>query len=75
MKDRMSTEILPDIECACATVRRAARLVTQLYDEEFRGISKQHSLRCFRRLSDKLASISRRWPMLSAWTKLRCRET
>jgi DNA-binding MarR family transcriptional regulator len=37
MKDRMSTEILPDIECACATARRAARLVTQLYDEEFRG--------------------------------------
>jgi DNA-binding MarR family transcriptional regulator len=37
MKGRMSTEILPDIECACATVRRAARLVTQLYDEEFRG--------------------------------------
>jgi DNA-binding MarR family transcriptional regulator len=35
MKDR--TEILPDIECACATARRAARLVTQLYDEEFRG--------------------------------------
>ena len=33
----MSAEILPDIECACATVRRAARLVTQLYDEEFRG--------------------------------------
>jgi DNA-binding MarR family transcriptional regulator len=28
---------LPDIECACATVRRAARLLTQLYDEEFRG--------------------------------------
>jgi DNA-binding MarR family transcriptional regulator len=37
MNDRMNTEILPDIECACATVRRAARLVTQLYDEEFRG--------------------------------------
>ena len=27
---------LPDLECACATVRRAARLVTQLYDEELR---------------------------------------
>src|SRR6266851_5238614 len=37
MNDRMSTEILPDIGCACASVRRAARLVTQLYDEEFRG--------------------------------------
>jgi DNA-binding MarR family transcriptional regulator len=35
MKDHR--EILPDIECACATARRAARLVTQLYDEEFRG--------------------------------------
>jgi DNA-binding MarR family transcriptional regulator len=37
MTDRMNTEILPDFECACATARRAARLVTQLYDEEFRG--------------------------------------
>jgi DNA-binding MarR family transcriptional regulator len=36
MTDRMKTEILPDIDCACATVRRAARLVTQLYDDEFR---------------------------------------
>src|SRR5215469_9326929 len=28
---------LPDISnCACATLRRAARLVTQLYDEELR---------------------------------------
>jgi DNA-binding MarR family transcriptional regulator len=27
---------LPEMECACATVRRAARLVTQLYDEELR---------------------------------------
>ena len=31
------TERLPDIECVCASVRRAARLVTQIYDEEFRG--------------------------------------
>ena len=37
MTDRMNTEILPDIDCACATARRAARLVTQLYDEELRG--------------------------------------
>jgi DNA-binding MarR family transcriptional regulator len=36
MTDRMNAEILPDIDCACATVRRAARLVTQLYDDEFR---------------------------------------
>jgi len=28
--------ILPPFDCACATVRRAARLVTQLYDEELR---------------------------------------
>lgn len=28
--------ILPRFECACATVRRAARLLTQLYDEELR---------------------------------------
>jgi DNA-binding MarR family transcriptional regulator len=27
---------LPDSACACATLRRAARLVTQLYDEELR---------------------------------------
>jgi DNA-binding MarR family transcriptional regulator len=27
---------LPDLDCVCATVRRAARLVTQLYDEELR---------------------------------------
>ncbi|MEP6537508.1 MAG: MarR family winged helix-turn-helix transcriptional regulator [Bryobacteraceae bacterium] len=25
---------LPDIDCACATIRRAARVVTQLYAEE-----------------------------------------
>jgi DNA-binding MarR family transcriptional regulator len=36
MNDR-KTERLPDIECACASVRRAARLVTQIYDEELRG--------------------------------------
>lgn len=28
---------LPDSACACATLRRAARLVTQLYDEELRS--------------------------------------
>ena len=27
---------LPDLPCACATVRRAARIVTQLYDAELR---------------------------------------
>jgi DNA-binding MarR family transcriptional regulator len=37
MNDCIKAEILPDIGCACASVRRAARLVTQLYDEEFRG--------------------------------------
>jgi DNA-binding MarR family transcriptional regulator len=28
---------LPDSACACATLRRAARLVTQLYDKELRS--------------------------------------
>jgi DNA-binding MarR family transcriptional regulator len=28
--------VFPHFDCACATVRRAARLVTQLYDEELR---------------------------------------
>jgi DNA-binding MarR family transcriptional regulator len=28
---------LPDLPCACATVRRAARLVTQLYGDHLRG--------------------------------------
>lgn len=28
--------ILPPFDCACATVRRAARLLTQLYDEDLR---------------------------------------
>jgi DNA-binding MarR family transcriptional regulator len=28
---------LPDLVCACATVRRAARLVTQLYSQEMGG--------------------------------------
>lgn len=28
---------LPDLSCACATLRRAARLVTQLYSQEMRG--------------------------------------
>lgn len=38
MKQRINVaEDLPEIECACATVRRAARLVTQLYDQELRG--------------------------------------
>lgn len=32
-----AVEHFPDIGCACATVRRAARLVTQLYDQELRG--------------------------------------
>ncbi len=27
----------PELGCACATVRRAARLVTQLYSDEMRG--------------------------------------
>ena len=33
----MSTEHLPELACACATVRRAARVLTQLYAEEFDG--------------------------------------
>lgn len=32
----MNPPSLPEIECVCATVRRAARLVTQLYDNELR---------------------------------------
>jgi DNA-binding MarR family transcriptional regulator len=28
---------LPDLSCACATIRRAARLVTQLYSQEMGG--------------------------------------
>lgn len=36
-KRRKEREKLPDIACACATLRRAARLVTQLYDEELRA--------------------------------------
>jgi DNA-binding MarR family transcriptional regulator len=35
-KGAKAREKLPDIVCACATLRRAARLVTQLYDEELR---------------------------------------
>ena len=35
-KRAKAREKLPDIVCACATLRRAARLVTQLYDEELR---------------------------------------
>jgi DNA-binding MarR family transcriptional regulator len=37
MNNRPTMELLPDIHCACASVRRAARLVTQLYDDEFKG--------------------------------------
>ncbi len=29
-----STASLPELECACASIRRAARLVTQLYSDE-----------------------------------------
>jgi DNA-binding MarR family transcriptional regulator len=29
--------VLPDLGCACANIRRAARLVTQLYDHEMGG--------------------------------------
>ena len=36
MKDQPKAGMLPELECACATVRRAARLVTQLYDRELR---------------------------------------
>ncbi|MCI0528924.1 MAG: MarR family winged helix-turn-helix transcriptional regulator [Nitrospira sp.] len=28
---------MPPLPCACATLRRAARVVTQLYDDELRG--------------------------------------
>jgi DNA-binding MarR family transcriptional regulator len=30
----MRTDALPDLECACANVRRAARLITQLFGQE-----------------------------------------
>ena len=29
---------IPDLPCACATLRRAARTVTQIYAEEFQGM-------------------------------------
>ena len=29
---RLGPEVLPDLPCACATTRRAARAITQLYD-------------------------------------------
>lgn len=34
----MTAEELPDLGCACANLRRAARLVTQLYAREMGGI-------------------------------------
>lgn len=34
MASKNARKSLPELECACATVRRAARLVTQLYSEE-----------------------------------------
>jgi DNA-binding MarR family transcriptional regulator len=37
MNNRTRMEVLPDIDCACASVRRTARLITQLYDDEFKG--------------------------------------
>jgi DNA-binding MarR family transcriptional regulator len=36
-KSTTDSQVLPDIECACASVRRAARLVTQLYSLEMGG--------------------------------------
>ena len=30
--ERLGPEVLPDLPCACATTRRAARAITQLYD-------------------------------------------
>jgi DNA-binding MarR family transcriptional regulator len=35
-KDRTSKASLPPLPCACSTLRRAARAVTQLYEEELR---------------------------------------
>ena len=31
-------ELIPDLQCACATLRRAARAVSQLYADEFHGL-------------------------------------
>jgi DNA-binding MarR family transcriptional regulator len=33
----MATDALPALACACASLRRAARAVTQLYDAELQG--------------------------------------
>jgi len=33
----MTSHALPDLHCACASLRRAARLVTQLYSHEMGG--------------------------------------
>ena len=42
----MSTGPIPELPCACATVRRAARVLTQLYAQEFEGLLEgtQYSL-------------------------------
>lgn len=34
----MSDDSLPALSCACATLRRATRAVTQLYDDELRAV-------------------------------------
>jgi DNA-binding MarR family transcriptional regulator len=37
MSEREADSGLPALDCACANIRRAARAVTQLYDQELRG--------------------------------------
>lgn len=64
VKTRQSEEpSLPEIACACASLRRAARLVTQLYDEEFRpGLQASQFA---------LLSAIKRWPSCNQSTLAR----
>ena len=65
-------EPLPDIECACATVRRAARFVTQLCDEEFdRRLEASQLSTAGRRAQARLRSAmtTKRWDQM--WEAVR----
>ncbi len=51
-------DVLPDLPCACATARRAARAVTQLYDRHLRDAGIEASQFALLLLLDKMPGSS-----------------
>ena len=66
----MARESLPRLACACANLRRTARVVTQLYEAELQGTGLRVTQLTLLR-SSKWEEQPRKWRWAGCWRSTR----